>query len=186
MTKLLWLWDQNTISLIALLSVPLINWRVNMITDSSNQQYHRVTVPACVWREEGWEGGTRWEDYVFKVHKDLCLFQTCMSISKYMMLTQHIHLYFTGRVEPMRGRLHSEQDAHCRANIQRPTHSHIKCIVANSPMAQMYVFVMWEEARENPCGVGRTHRVSKFKDIYSLFKKSVENLHKFVFYTFES
>lgn len=81
---------------------------------------------------------------------------------------------FTGRVEPMRGKLHSVQDAHCRANIQRPTHSHIKCIVANSPIAQMYVFVIWEEARENPCGEGRTqssHRVGKFKDIYSLLKK---------------
>lgn len=41
----------------------------------------------------------------------------------------------------------------------RDQHIHTKCIVANSPMAQIYVFVMWAEARENPCGVGRTHKV---------------------------
>lgn len=85
----------------------------------------------------------------------------------------------SGRVEPMRGRLHSEQDAHCRANIQRPTHSHIKCIVAISPMADVCLYYVGGSQRESLCDGENTqspHRDSKFKDIYSLFKKKKSQL----------
>lgn len=59
-------------------------------------------------------------------------------------------------------------------------------------MADVCLYYVGGSQRESLCDGENTqspHRDSKFKDIYSLFKKKkkpVENLHKFVFYTFET
>lgn len=54
-----------------------------------------------------------------------------------MMLTQHIHLYFTA-YHFMGGAGYSLNKMLIAELTYRDQHIHTKCVVANSPMAQIY------------------------------------------------